>query len=387
MRAPLRTRFLPSIRAGNPRRRALRAGAGLALGWLLAVLPTSQAADWPMLGRDATRNPVSLEQNPPVEWDVESGKNVRWKARVGSIAFADPVVAGGLVWIGSNNWRPQTTAETREAATLLGFREHDGLRVHEHVMPPLQGPLYRLGALGLNGSPLVEGEHLWFVTARAEVVAWDLRPLYRGEGPPTERWKRDLIEEFDVYPRMAFMADGKLCSIAASYRDRLYVVTANGAAPMWPEGSPMPSPEAPSLICFHKNTGEALWTDRSPGTNVIAGQWGSPLVAEISGRGQVITPQGDGWVRSFDAMTGALLWKFGINSKALDRPEHRNHFLNTPVRYENRIYIGGGRDLEEGEAPGSLWCIDPTKAGDISLELETAPGPDSPNPNSGVLWH
>jgi outer membrane protein assembly factor BamB len=340
-----------------------------------------------MLGRDASRNPVSLERDPPVDWDVETGRNIRWKARVGSIAFADPVVADGMVWIGSNNWRPWHTSTTNEAATLLGFRERDGFPLCEHVMPPLQGPMHRLLALGLNCSPLVEGESLWFVSVRGEVVAWDLGPLHRGQGPPEERWKRDLIEEFDVYPRMALMADGKLCSIGASYRDRIFVVTANGAGPEWPPGSPMPAPEAPSLICFHKDTGEVLWTDRSPGTNVIAGQWGSPLVAEIKGRGQVITPQGDGWVRSFDAETGMLLWKFDINSKSLERPDHRNHFLNTPVLYENRIYIGGGRDLEQGDGPGRLWCIDPTKEGDVSLDLETAPGQGSPNPNSGAVWH
>ena len=65
-----------------------------------------------------------------------------------------------MVWIGSNNSRPWDTSTTHEAATLLGFRERDGHPVYQHDMPPLEGPLYRLLAFGLNCSPLVEAERL-----------------------------------------------------------------------------------------------------------------------------------------------------------------------------------------------------------------------------------
>lgn len=344
------------------------------------------AADWPMLGRDATRNSVSPESNAPVDWDLETGRNIRWKARLGSMAFADPVVADGLVWIGTNRERTQPPRGTNEAATLVAFRAQDGLPVFEHLMPPLQGPMHQVSVLGLNGSPLVEDNQLWFVTARAEVVAWDLGPMKRGEGLPTEQWKHDLMGASGVYPRMSLMSDGKLCSIAGSYHGRIYVVTANGAGPEWISGSRMPAPHAPSLICFRRDSGEVLWTDASPGTNVIAGQWGSPLVAEIHGRGQVITPQGDGWVRSLDALTGELIWKLDCNPKVLRSRSDRNHFLNAPVLYEGRIHIAGGQDLEKGEGPGILWCIDPSRSGDVSAEIQDGAGILRPNPNSGVVW-
>lgn len=358
----------------------------LLIASLLGPAPSGpvRAADWPMLGRDATRNPASPEHNAPVDWDVGTGRNIRWKARLGSVAMADPVVAGGVIWIGSNNRRPWHRQMTNEAATLMAFQAQDGLQVLDYPMPPLQGPMHRVLTIGLNCSPLIEDNRLWFVTARAEVVAWDLGPMLRGEGPPAERWRRGLIDEFQVYPRMAIMADGKQCSIATSYRDRIYVVTANGAG-RW--GSPMPAPEAPSLICLQRDSGETLWTDTSPGTNVISGQWGSPLVVEINGRGQVITPQGDGWVRSFDALTGALVWKVDCNPKVTRSRADRNHFLNTPVLYENRVYLAGGQDMETGEGPGDLWCVDPTRSGDLSAELDAGPGVSRPNPDSGVAWH
>ena len=37
--------------------------------------------------------------------------------------------------------------------------------------------------------------------------------------------------------------------------------------------------------------------------------------------------------------------------------------------YDGKVYIGVGEDPEHGEGVGHLWCIDPTKRGDVSPEL------------------
>ena len=37
--------------------------------------------------------------------------------------------------------------------------------------------------------------------------------------------------------------------------------------------------------------------------------------------------------------------------------------------FEGRVYVGVGEDPEHGEGVGHLWCIDPTKRGDVSAEL------------------
>ena len=51
-------------------------------------------------------------------------------------------------------------------------------------------------------------------------------------------------------------------------------------------------------MCLQKENGTVLWTAKSSGKNVLNRLIASPLVAEIAGRGQVIVPQGDGWLRS-----------------------------------------------------------------------------------------
>ena len=89
---------------------ALFLGLGIALqSGNSAPLPR-RVVDWPMFGRDGTRNAVSDERNPPLRWQVD-GKarlNIKWAADLGTCPnCSTPVVAGGLVWVGTNNKRPR----------------------------------------------------------------------------------------------------------------------------------------------------------------------------------------------------------------------------------------------------------------------------------------
>ena len=47
----------------------------------------------------------------------------------------------------------------------------------------------------------------------------------------------------------------------------------------------------------------------------------------------------------------------------------RNQIIATPVIDDGRVYIATGQDPEYGEGAGRLWCIDPTKRGDVSPEM------------------
>ena len=60
--------------------------------------------EWPMWGGTPDRNMVSTSvTNLPAEWDVQTKKNVRWVAALGSQTYGNPVVAGGMVFVGTNN--------------------------------------------------------------------------------------------------------------------------------------------------------------------------------------------------------------------------------------------------------------------------------------------
>ena len=136
---------------------------------------------------------------------------------------------------------------------------------------------------------------------------------------------------------------------------------------------------------------------------------------------QAIFAGGDGWIYSFRAASRPgcpsgkpeLLWKFDANPKKsvwkTDGSGDRNNLVATPVVYDGRVYIATGAEPDYGEGPGCLWCIDPTKRGDVSPELvvdkqgkpisdavrpsrriraidESAGETVRPNPNSAAVW-
>ena len=400
--------------------RKLKPACRLMLFVLLGLLSaggTADAADWPMFGRDATRNPVSLEQVPPLDWDIgsfdrrtgrwlEDGHNIRWTANLGTGVYASPVISDGLVWIGANSLGLDGGRDERKAALLRCYRESDGQLLYEYVSPRIEGNSRRDPPWhGLSCSPSTQGDRLWFFTNRCETVCLDIASLKRGDGEPQVVCKTDL-KDLGIHLRPLWMWPGRICSPSQPYNGRIYVTVPNGVDDML-GGFNVPAPEAPSLVCLDKDTGEVVWTDNSSSANVLYSEFSSPLVANIGGRGQVVVAQGDGWVRSFEPGSGKLIWQFDSNPKTSDYTFSggtRNYFLATPVLYEERIYIGNGRQASRGEGPGRLVCIDPTKTGDISIELavdrEGKPLPRRrrqavdpqkgekaiPNPNSGLIW-
>jgi outer membrane protein assembly factor BamB len=246
----------------------------------------------------------------------------------------------------------------------------DGKQVYEYHSPNLGSRIHDADWAGLGSSPLIEGDRLWVATNRSEVICLDIGPLIRGDGAPRELWKLDLIKTFDIFPHVPLMGPPRPCSIGPSWNGRIFVTTNNGVGEI---RSTVSKPEAPSLVCLNKDTGEVLWNDNSPGANILLTQLASPSLAEIGGQMQVIVPQSDGWLRAFDPLTGEKIWEFDVNPKASIWADYgpsgdRNSLLGNAVVYEGRVYIASGRDAEKGDGPGRLVCIDPTKRGDVSSE-------------------
>jgi outer membrane protein assembly factor BamB len=357
------------------------------------------ADDWPMFGRDPSLNRVSPEKNPPLWWQIEQKegdkitqpeKNVRWSAWLGGApsyygSYGDPIVAGGLLWIGTNN-SLERDKNTERYYEFRCFDEKTGKRLASYLTPrdPVLGGERWIHTMG--GSPLVVGDRMWFYTNRCEAVSLDLRSLREKEGVPSEIWKVDLMKELGVYRRHSFF-DCRLNSVTAD-GDRLFAMTGNGAD--WWNANGLVKADAPSLVCFDKNTGKILWKDSSPGNQIMDCQLSSPTIISVAGKKQVVSPQGDGWVRSFDAESGKLVWKFDANPPNatfnINGRGDRNYFVASAVFHYGRIYVGTGREPEHNIGPGMLYCIDAAKTGDISPQIKNVAGDWEDNPNSGMLW-
>src|SRR5262247_651743 len=82
--------------------------------------------DWPMWGGTPDRNMVSNMKGLPTQWDIKTKKNVKWVAELGSQTYGNPVVAGGKVFVGTNNEALRDPKQGGDRGVLMCFRESDG---------------------------------------------------------------------------------------------------------------------------------------------------------------------------------------------------------------------------------------------------------------------
>ena len=313
-----------------------------------AVLPLV-AQDWPMWGGSPQRNLASSMKSLPESWDVKTGKNIKWKAQIGTTSYGNPVVADGKVFLGTNNGNPRNPDIQGDKGVLMCFRESDGKFLWQVVSDKLEsGPENDFPEQGVCSSPAVEGKRLYYVTNRGELVC-----LNTEDGATV--WKLDLIKQLGVYPRN--MAN----SSPAIWEDLVFIATSNGRS-----DETLPAPKAPSFLAADKNTGKVIWQDNAPGQAILHGQWSSPTLGLVGGVQQAFFAGGDGWLYGFNARTGEKLWKFDLNPKDAVWPKTRNYGVATPVLHGGRIFLSVGQDPDAGVGVGHAYAIDPAGRADIT---------------------
>ena len=379
------------------------------------------AKDWPQWGGWSGKNNTPDGKNIPIEWDIDDGTNIKWSAKLGSQTYGNPAIANGKVYVGTNNGAGHLKRypSNVDLGCLLCFDEKTGEFLWQHSSPKLStGRVHDWPLQGVCCSPVIDGERLWFVTSRGEVRCLDTEGFRDDENdgsytaePNENKDEADVIWVYDMMGKLQ-VSQHNMCSCSvAIVGDILLVNTSNG---LDESHINLPSPNAASFIALDRNTGELLWSDKSPGANILHGQWSSPTTGEFNGQSQVIFAGGDGWVYSFDPKgdgdgNAKLLWKLDGNPKdskwILGGRGTRNNIIATPVVYDGLVYVAVGQDPEHGEGVGHVWCIDPNKRGDVSSTL--AKGKDGKviparrlqavdteegekielNPNSAVVWH
>lgn len=336
----------------------------------IASLPLF-SQDWPMWGGTVQRNMTSAIKNLPEFWDIRSGKNIKWKVQIGQTSYGNPVVAGGKIFLGTNNENPRDPKIVGDKGVLMCFRESDGKFLWQAVTDKLDsGWENDFPDQGVCSSPAVEGNRLYYVSNRAELICLDTEgfmdgkndgpfqdEVYTGAGDADIIWKLDMIKKLGIFP--LFMAN----SSPAIWEDFVFIETSNGRDG---NGEKVPAPKAPSFLAVNKDTGEVVWQDNAPGSGILHGQWSSPALGLVEGIQQVIFPGGDGWLYGFNARTGETLWKFDLNPKDAVWPKTRNYGVATPVFSEEKVFMSVGQDPDSGIGIGHTYCIDPKKRGDIT---------------------
>ena len=356
----------------------LAAGSFALAGLSVIAFSDPGSSDWPMWGGTADRNMVSSMKGLPTTWDVKTKKNVKWVAELGSQAYGNPVVAGGMVFVGTNNEGPRDPAVKGDKGVLMAFRESDGQFMWQAVHDKLAaGRANDWPFQGICSSPLVEDGVVYYMSNRGELMAVDTDGFRDGTNDGLVKDEKavretdpDIIWRYDMMDELGVMQHNMANASPVSFGDLIFVNTSNGQDESHVN---VPSPKAPAIIAVNKKTGKLVWEDNSVGEKILHGQWSSPSVGKVGDIVQVAVGQGDGWVRGYEALTGTKLWEFDLNPKDSVWPKTRNEVISTPVFYENVVYVANGQDPEHGEGLGHLYAIDPTKRGDIT--------------ETGRLWH
>ena len=429
------------IRNPKPETRYPKPVLSLCPLWLLLSfvnLGCSPAADWPQWGGTPSRNMVSPEKNLPDSWspgkkneqtgefDAAGAKNLKWTARLGSQCYSNPVVAGGRVYIGTNNAVPRDPKiaanaggpnDSGDRGVLLCLDEATGKFLWQLAVPKLKaGKANDWDLIGLCSSPAVDGDRVYVVTNRCELLCLDANGLangndgpfknegqyaldpdkLRGKGPEDFKdvpvsplfadiiWRLDMVDQLGVFPRNA----ANCCVLVDG--DAVFCGTSNGTD--W-SNVYVPSAQSPSIIAVNKHTGAVLWEDQLDLANrarpdcglerrIFQGQWSSPSLSQVNGKKQLYFGGGDGCLYALDPQTGKTLWwadcipdAYKRNEKGFIPYPDRNGFspiMATPVFHNNRVYVTLGQDPEQGEGVGALVCLDATKTGDVTA--------------SGKLW-
>jgi outer membrane protein assembly factor BamB len=384
---------------------------GLALWALRCPAP---AADQPQWGQAWSRNMVSDERGLPDSFDPQTGRNLKWAAELGTETHSTPVVAGGRVYIGTNNGHPRDPAQQGDRGVLMCFDEPTGRFLWQLVVPKRTEDIYYDWPQSGIASPVtVEGDRVYLVNNRGEVLCLDSRPLARkseGRNQNTETNQPPSLLEAHVIWRFDLTTGAGIWSHDAAHSSilidggYLYLNTGTGVDNTHRR---IRTPDAPSLVVLDKHTGRLVAReDEHIAPNIFHSTWSAPSLAAVNGRPLVFFAAGNGFVYAFEALPNGVMeswsngvvtqstssqysntpplqhsvslrkvWQFDFDPGAPKTNVHRyngnrrespSNFYGMPVFDHNRLYVAGGGDIWWGKNEAWLKCLDATRTGDIT---------------------
>ena len=119
---------------------------------------------------------VSDERGLPEKFDPKTGENIKWSAKLGTEAHSTPIVAGGRVFIGTNNGEPRDPRDQADRGVLMCFDEKDGRFLWQLAAPKREeDPYFDWPKTGIASPVTVEGNRVYLVNNRGEVMCLDAR--------------------------------------------------------------------------------------------------------------------------------------------------------------------------------------------------------------------
>jgi outer membrane protein assembly factor BamB len=243
-------------------------------------------------------------------------EKVKWVTKLGSQTYGNPTVANGRVFVGTNNETPRDPKHQGDRGIVYCLDEETGEFYWQLVVPKLgAGKVSDWEYLGICSSPAVEGDRVYLVTSRCEVMCIDFNGMEDGnDGPFKDEGQymvpqgepavevsstdADIIWKYDMRAELGVFPHNITSSSVLVVGDRVYATTSNGQD--WSHHN-IPSPFAPALVVLDKNTGELVGEEASGiSQRLMHSNWSSPAYGEVDDQGMVIFGAGDGFCYGFD---------------------------------------------------------------------------------------
>jgi hypothetical protein len=318
-----------------------------------ATRPPAAARNWPSFRGDAASGNGD-GQRAVADWDVASGKHIKWKTPLPGIANSSPIVWGARVYV--------TTAISKAGdksfrTGLYGdVKPSDDVSEHEwkvYALDKASGKIVweRIAFTGppktkrhpkgtqANSTPVTDGRRI--VAAFGSIgllAAWDVsgKELWRADlGTLDSGWFFDPTFQWGHSSSPIIYRDSVI--LQADMQKGSYIAA-------WDLG-----------------TGKQLWktarADEIP-------TWGTPsIVSSAAGRDELVTNGTK--IRGYDPATGKLLWTLGPNSEVT---------VGSPVAGHGLVFVTGGYPPVR-----PIYAIRPGASGDISL-------PKGSDSSAAIAW-
>lgn len=307
----------------------------VACSLLSLATPSASVAEenWPYWRGPQFAN-ISGEKNLPAEWNPEGGEgsNVLW-AKPYPIRSTPTLMNNRLYFLTTAN--AEDEKKMGEKVVCLDAKTGDELWEYTFnvylsdvpaervgwstpVCDPETGNVYALGVCGyfccLNGE---SGELIWDRSLHEE---YGLLSTYGG------RTNFPIVFENNVIISSVVIGWGEMAKPAHRF------------------------------ICFDKFNGVPIWFD---GTRLLPEDttYSAPVMAVIDGETQMIFSSGDGGVHGFQPRTGKKLWSYYVSGRGMNV---------SPLVVGNRVYCSHSEENLDTTQMGAVFCLDPTKRGDIT---------------------
>lgn len=310
----------------------------------------TKAANWPEF-RGANRTGIADGQHPPLSFDAETGRNVRWQTPVAGLGLSSPVIWNDRIYITT-----AVSAETKQAVTDPGLG---------NISPMTETSPHEWQVLAYD---LKSGKEVWKKTANSGVPRTQRHWKASQANPTVATDGKTLIAFFGSHGIHAYDMEGKLlwekdlgALDAGWFMDKAFE-WGFASSPTIDDGRVIVQVDVHGdsfVAAFDLKDGKELWrTARNEQPS-----WGTPLAYRDSERHELILAASNAVV-GYNPKDGKELWRINGNSEIT---------VASPIAQDGMIVATGGY-----REPRPIYVVKPGAQGDIT--------PEEGEGNDSVVW-